>query len=102
MPQAFYALLEELSDTVIPNLERFPAMGRLFFERPIRSVEASNAIDHLKQKLKALASEGEMREYVISHHLLLYARLDTSIYLLSIRHTTGSFHLTLSRTGGVR
>ncbi|MDD2926184.1 MAG: type II toxin-antitoxin system RelE/ParE family toxin, partial [Rhodoferax sp.] len=27
-PQAFDALLDELSDTVIPNLERFPRMGR--------------------------------------------------------------------------
>lgn len=43
-PQAFDALLDELTDTVIPNLERFPRMGRRFFERPTRSVEASNAV----------------------------------------------------------
>jgi len=85
-PQAFDALLDELTDTVIPNLERFPGMGRLFFERPTRSVEASNGIDELRRKLKALAKDGEIREYVMSHYLLLYARFDTTIYLLSIRH----------------
>jgi hypothetical protein len=85
-PQAFGALLDELSDTVIPNLERFPGLGRLLFERPIRSVETSNATEALKRKLKAFASEGEIREYVMSHYLLLYARLDANIYLLSIRH----------------
>jgi plasmid stabilization system protein ParE len=85
-PQAFDALLDELLDTVIPNLERFPGMGRLFFERPIRSVEASNAISALKRKLKAIAKDGEIREYVMSHYLLLYVRFDSAIYLLSIRH----------------
>lgn len=85
-PQAFDALLDELTDTVIPNLERFPGMGRLFFERPTRSVEASNAIDGLRRQLKGLAKDGEIREYVMSHYLLLYARFDSTIYLLSIRH----------------
>jgi plasmid stabilization system protein ParE len=85
-PQAFDALLDELTDTVIPNLERFPGMGRLFFERSIRSVETSNGIDSLKLKLKAISNGGEIREYVMTHYLLLYARFDTKIYLLSIRH----------------
>lgn len=85
-PQALDALLDELTETVIPNLERFPGMGRLFFERSIRSVEASNGIDGLQARLKAIAKDGEIREYVMSHYLLLYARFDTAIYLLSIRH----------------
>lgn len=85
-PQAFDALLNELTDTVIPNLERFPGMGRLFFERAIGSVDASNGIGGLKRKLSALATGGEIREYVMSHYLLLYARFDTTVYLLSIRH----------------
>ena len=85
-PPAFDALLDELTDTVIPNLERFPGMGRLFFERPIRAVEASNGIDGLTRKLKAIAKDGEIREYVMSHYLVLYARINSTIYLLSIRH----------------
>ena len=85
-PQAFDALLDELTDTVIPNLERFPVMGRLFFVRPIRSVEASNRMDMLKRKLNVIAKDGEVREYVMPHYLVLYARFDATIYLLSIRH----------------
>jgi hypothetical protein len=85
-PQAFDALLDELTNTVIPNLERIPGMGRLFFERPTRSVEAGNGIAGLKSKLKVLAKDGEIREYVMSHYLLLYACIGSTIYLLSIRH----------------
>ncbi|OGB30956.1 MAG: hypothetical protein A3F78_10130 [Burkholderiales bacterium RIFCSPLOWO2_12_FULL_61_40] len=85
-PKAFDALLDELTDTVIPNLERFPGMGRLFFERPVRSIEASNGVNQLHAKLKAIGKDGEIREYVMTHYLLLYARFDTTIYLLSIRH----------------
>jgi hypothetical protein len=85
-PQALDALLDELTDTVIPNLERFPGMGRLFFERPTRSVEARNGIEGLQRKRKAISKEDEVREYLMSHYLLLSARFDTTIYLLSIRH----------------
>lgn len=83
---AFDALLDELMDTVIPNLERFPGLGRLFLERPVRSVEAANGVARLTQQLGAIAQEGELREYVMAHYLLLYARVQGAIYLLSIRH----------------
>ena len=85
-PQAFDALLLDLTDTVIPNLERFPSMGRLFLAHSTRSVEASNGIEELKHKLHAIAGDGEIREYVMSYYLLLYARIEATIYLLSIRH----------------
>jgi hypothetical protein len=82
----FDTLIDELLGTVIPNLENFPDMGRLFLERPIHSVEVSNGIDSLKAQLKTLGGSGQVREYVLAHYLLLYARLDDTIYLLSIRH----------------
>lgn len=85
-PQAFDALLDELSGTVIPNLRRFPGMGRPFLVRPIRSVEAANAAAPLVEQLKALDPHGELREYVMSDYLLLYARIKRTVYLLSIRH----------------
>ncbi|MBS0467267.1 MAG: type II toxin-antitoxin system RelE/ParE family toxin [Proteobacteria bacterium] len=85
-PQAFDALLDELLDTTIPNLERFPGMGRLFLERPARSVEVANGIACLTQQLGSLAKDGELREYVMTHYLLLYARIKGTVYLLSIRH----------------
>jgi hypothetical protein len=85
-PHAFDALLDELSDTVIPNLERFPGLGRLFLERPARSVEVSNGMTRLTKRLNALAKDAELREYVMTHYLLLYARIKGVVYLLSIRH----------------
>jgi len=85
-PQAFDALLDQLLETVIPNLERFPDIGRLFLERSARSVEVSNGIDSLQLKLAANGEGGELREYILADYLLLYARFDTTIYLLSIRH----------------
>jgi plasmid stabilization system protein ParE len=85
-PHAFDALLDELTDTIIPNLERFPRMGRLFLERPARSVEVANGIARLAKQLGSLARDSELREYVMTHYLLLYARIKGTVYLLSIRH----------------
>lgn len=85
-PQAFDALLDELTDTVIPNLERFPRLGRLFLQRPVHSVEVATGIERLSAQLGSLAEDGELREYVMTHHLLLYAQIQDAVYLLSIRH----------------
>ena len=85
-PKAFDALLDELVETVIPNLERFPDMGRRFMSRPVRSVEVSNALTKLQKQLSAIAQNGEVREYVMTHYLVLYARIESSVYLLSIKH----------------
>ena len=84
--QTFDALLDVLSDTVIPNLENFPEMARLLFDRVTRSVEVSNGIDELKRKLNAIGRDGELREYILVDYLLLYARFGAVVYLLSIRH----------------
>ncbi|CAM2182039.1 Type II toxin-antitoxin system RelE/ParE family toxin [Paraburkholderia sacchari] len=86
IPQAFDALLDELMDTVVPNIERFSDMGRSFLERPIRSVETSNGIARLTQRLNAIAEASELREYVTTHYLLLYAQIKGTVYLLSIHH----------------
>ncbi len=88
-PQAFDGLLDELLETVIPNLEQFPEMGRPFLRRQIRSVEATNAVATLKKQLAALTPETDaIREYVLKHYLLLYAAIGGTgmIYLLAIRH----------------
>jgi plasmid stabilization system protein ParE len=85
-PRAFDALLDELTDAIVPNLERFPEMGRLFLERPARSVEVTNGIARLTKQLDAFAKDGELREYVTTHYVLLYARIGGTVYLLSIRH----------------
>jgi len=86
IPQVFDALLDELTETVVPNLERFPGMGRLFLDRPTRSVEVANGNAHLDKHMAAVANDGELREYVMTNYLLLYARIKGTVYLLSIRH----------------
>ena len=78
-PQAFDALLDELTDTVIPNLERFPSMGTLFLERRARSVEVSNGIARLTKQLDAIADRSELREYVMTRYLLLYAQIEGTL-----------------------
>lgn len=85
-PQAFDTLLTDLADTVIPNLERFPGMGRPFLDRTLRSVEVTNGVAGLRRKLKRIGVGGELREYVMSHYLVLYARFDTTVYCLSVKH----------------
>lgn len=81
-PQAYDRLLDDLSDTLIPNLEHFPAMGRPFLDRPVCSVEVANALDRLRSKLH----DGDLREYLFADYLVLYAQFDDVIYLLSIKH----------------
>ncbi|MBK8401297.1 MAG: type II toxin-antitoxin system RelE/ParE family toxin [Propionivibrio sp.] len=87
IPQAFDGLLDELLETVIPNLERFPEMGRPFLARQPRSVETTNALATLRAKLLALTTDPEaLREYVLKNYLLLYVQVGNAIYLLAIRH----------------
>ena len=80
--QSFEALIDELTSTVIPNMERFPKMGRNFMDRPARSIEVSNGLDTLRKQLR----DGELREYVLNDFLLLYAQVGQTVYLLSIKH----------------
>jgi len=81
------ALLDELLATVIPNLERFPAIGRPFLANAVRSVESANALEALRAKLSGLTPDPEaLREYVFDHYLVLYARIGTNLHLLAIRH----------------
>lgn len=86
-PQAYDALLDELLDTVIPNLERFPDIGRPFLTRAARSVETTIALEALRAKLATMTKDIEaLREYILADYLVIYAQLDGLIYLLAIRH----------------
>ena len=85
--QAYGALLDELLDTMIPNLERFPDMGRPFLAHPTGSVEAANALENLRVRLAALTPDVDaLREYLLEHYLVLYARIGDTVHLLAIRH----------------
>ena len=81
-PRAYDALLDVLSGTVIPNLERHPRLGRPFLARRAQSIEARERI----RILKARADVGELREYLSGDYLMLYALIGTTVYLLAIKH----------------
>ena len=86
VPGNYDRLLDELGDTVLPNLERFPAIGRPFMTRRAESVEAVEAQLQLQAQLARLGDDGDIREYLMEDYLLLYAIVDQALYLLSIRH----------------
>lgn len=85
-PQAYDRLLDELADNVIPNLERFPAMGRPFLARQPDSVESISRQERLRAQLGRLGEGGDIREYLMADYLILYAVVGEAVYLLSIRH----------------
>ena len=80
---AFDDLLAELRATVIPNLARFPRIGRRYLDNAPQSAEALAQL----AKLPAGAASA-LREYLHGDYLMLYAAVDASstVYLLSIRH----------------
>ena len=86
-PQSYDDLLDELAGSVIPNLERFPGMGRPFMLRQPGSVETTNALEKLRTTLSALTTDMDaLREYLSRDYLLLYAQVGSVIFLLAIRH----------------
>ena len=84
---AYAGLLDELLDTVIPNLEQFPQMGGPFLDREFGSVETATAGKALKNRLADLTTDSSsLREYIMENYLVLYATVGGAVYLLSIKH----------------
>lgn len=82
-PHAYDALLAALRDTVIPNLRRFPRMGRRYLDQPPQSAEAIAQLGLLPPG----AADG-LRILGSGDYLILYTAQAKSaaLYLLSIRH----------------
>lgn len=80
---AFDDLLAELRATVIPNLARFPRIGRRYLDNPPQSAEALAQLAALPA-----GAVGALREYLHGDYLVLYTAMDANatVYLLSIRH----------------
>jgi plasmid stabilization system protein ParE len=76
-------LLDELRSTVIPNLRRFPRIGRRHLEQPPQSAEALAQLAALPA-----GAAGRLREYLHGDYLILYtvATPGHLVHLLSIRH----------------
>ena len=80
---AFDDLLAGLRATVLPNLARFPRIGRRYLDNPPQSSEALAQLATLPA-----GAAGALREYLHGDYLILYAALEAGavVYLLSIRH----------------
>lgn len=83
---AFDDLLAGLRATVIPNLARFPRIGRRYLANPPQSAEALAQLAALPA-----GAPDALREYLHGDYLVLYTVVDASkdkgtVYLLSIRH----------------
>jgi ParE toxin of type II toxin-antitoxin system, parDE len=80
---AYDRLLDELRATVIPNLRRFPLMGRRYLDHPPQSAEALAQLAALPK-----GSADRLREHLHGDYLILYAvaRSGRHVHLLSIRH----------------
>ena len=87
-PHAFDALLAALRSTMIPNLRRFPRMGRRYIDQPPQSAEAIAQLGQLP-----VGAIDALRVLSSGDYLILYAeeQARATVYLLSIRH-----HLQLS------
>ena len=84
---AFDDLLADIRATVIPNLRRFPRIGRRYLANPPQSAEALAQLAALPAGVP-----DALREYLHGDYLLLYSVADApeqaqaTVYLLSIRH----------------
>jgi plasmid stabilization system protein ParE len=84
---AFDDLLAELRATFIPDLARFPRMGRRYLDNPPR-IGPSSAEALAQLSTLPAGAAGALREYLHGDCLMLYAAMDVSatVHLLSIRH----------------
>ena len=80
---AFEDLVDNIRTTVIPNLRRFPRIGRPYLVNPPQSAEALALLASLP-----VGAANALREYLHGDYLMLYTVIDETetVYLLSIRH----------------
>ena len=88
-PEGPGKLLAELASTTLAHLQNHPRMGRDFLQRQPESIEAQARLQKLDALLRtwgASTQNAEIREYVMTDYLLLYALADVVIHLLAIQH----------------
>ena len=76
-------LLAELRASVIPNLRRFPRMGRCYLANPPQSAEELALLAAMPAGAPAA-----LREYLHGDYLVLYVAMEAqeTVVLLTIRH----------------
>jgi len=84
-PEGHGKLLAELASSTLAHLQNHPRMGRDFLRRQSESIDAQARLQKLRTQ-GATTLNAEIREYVMSDYLLLYALADDVIHLLAIKH----------------
>ena len=74
-------LVTTLREQVVPNLSRFPRIGKRYLDQPPQSVEALDQFARLPG-----AASDELRQYLTGDYLILYSLAGSTVYLLTIRH----------------
>lgn len=85
-PAGYDRLLDELGETLIPNLERFPAMGKPFLPHRPDSVEAFARLEKIEKQLARISFNASLHEYLLEDYVVLYGVLADTVYLLAIKH----------------
>ena len=88
-PEGHHKLLNELATTTLANLQNHPRMGRSLLQRQPASVRAQASAAQLQALLRTLNTAthtADIREYVMTDYLLLYALTGDTIDLLAIKH----------------
>ena len=80
---AFDALIERLSDDLVPTLERFPDLGADFTGRAPLSVEGRALFERL---VELAGTAGDVRQLIDGDYIILYLVRGASLHLLSIQH----------------
>ncbi|WP_310388540.1 type II toxin-antitoxin system RelE/ParE family toxin [Roseateles sp.] len=78
---AYDDLLAGLRSIVIPNLARFPRIGKRYLEHPPQSTEALAQFAQLPA-----GTADSLRVYLHGDYLILYSVAEPMVHLLSIRH----------------
>jgi len=81
-PFAFDALIGQLLDTVIPNLELFPLIGPDLLATRAGSAE----VLRLQKSLYQQAGNASIRQYAMPDYVVLYSVSNDTVHLLSIKH----------------
>ncbi|HYC36294.1 MAG TPA: type II toxin-antitoxin system RelE/ParE family toxin [Usitatibacter sp.] len=82
-PAAFGELVGRLASEVIPNLQRFPALGADFIARAPLSADG---IALFEKVVKAAGPHSQVRQLIDGDYLILYLAWGDTVYLLSIKH----------------
>jgi plasmid stabilization system protein ParE len=87
-PEAAPRLRQRLRDEIdelLTLLETHPGIGRPARFLQARSIQGRERTARATQLAQSLGV-GELREYVLKDHLVLYAHSDAAVFLLAVKH----------------